>query len=218
MGYSADLTEERPGIGGRIIEIGVALVIGLIALIAGIAALSFLFSQSRAANAPAPPPQPAFDVQTAREAYLPAVDLIRQEDLGALLADGVGAWTPVLDPTYLGAGRTGWTFHFYLPATGQMATIIVDRGGRARITELLAWETAPALLDDQNWQVDSGQAVSLFLGNCQAALDQNPDLHVQARLSTAASNGRLLWEISAVTGDGQVVCQVNVDASTGQVR
>ena len=80
-----------------------------------------------------PPRQPSYDVLTAREAYIPAVTLIRDSDPGAQLATGTGVWTPNIDNVYLEAGRTGWTFHFYLPTSAEMATVIVNRGGDARV-------------------------------------------------------------------------------------
>jgi hypothetical protein len=191
---------------GALLLIGAVIVLGVLLLRA--------FGQQETAE---PPRQPSYDVPTAREAYVHAVQQIREYDLGAQLASGAGAWTPVIDPVYLDAGRTGWTFHFYLPASHEMATVIVDRGGSTRVAEVQPWETPPSLLDDQGWQVDSSQAIGAFLDSCQAALDQ-PDVQVQMRLSTAAENQRLMWQAGAVTRENQSVCEVRVDATTGQVR
>jgi hypothetical protein len=218
MGYTVDLDqEEGQGISRELV---IAIIFGAFLLFGALIVVAFLVirgvGQSR--DAAAAGPQPSYDVPTAREAYLPAVEAIRTRDPGAQLASGVGAWTPTIDPVYLNAGRTGWTFHFYLPSSQQMATVIVDRGGQARIPEVLAWETPPDLLDDRDWQIDSSQAATLFLQTCRAALDSQPDLQAQMRLSASADLGRLMWQARVVTGENQPVCEVNIDAETGQVR
>ena len=146
------------------------------------------------------------------------MELIRQYDPGAQPASGAAAWTPELDSLYVETGRSGWTFHFYLPTNREMATVIVDRGGSARVTALHSWATPPRLLDIQGWTVDSGQAMGLFLEVCQPILGSQPDLDVQMRLSTAADAGRLTWLMEVIAPDEQALCEVSVDASTGQLR
>jgi|GEM_PF-942013 len=160
-----------------------------------------------------------YAVQTAREAYVPAVEVIRAEDPGAVLASAGGVWNPVIDQVYLKAGRTGWTFHFYLPATRQMAAVVVDRGGQALIDSVQPWETPPVLLDDMRWQADSPIALQAFNQACSETLSGTPDARVEARLSTASSNMTLMWSVKLISvEDPLAVCQVNVDAVTGLVR
>jgi hypothetical protein len=167
----------------------------------------------------ATPPPPDRSVPTAREAYPPAVEAIRAEDPGALLASSAGVWTPVIDAASLGEGRTSWTFHFYLPSSNRMAWVVVARDGAARIVRADSWETPPDLLDDQGWQVDSAQAMQTALQTCQATLDTHPDSVVEARLSMAASNRALVWRITVTPpGNPDLACAVAVDATTGQFR
>ena len=145
--------------------------------------------------------------------------VLRQEDPGALLASGTGVWHPNIDRVQLKAGRTGWTFHFYLPASNEMATVIVSRGGTARLSETVAWETPPDLLDDQRWQFDSSDALADMLGVCNDALTSLPDAYVEAKLSTAVSNLTLLWQIDVISQQNpEANCGVNIDATTGIVR
>src|SRR5574341_1905569 len=83
----------------------ILLAVGLIAVCA-IAVILFLSSQPpQQTQTPAGAP-PDLAVPTAREAYPPAVELIRQEDAGAELASAAGAWTPVIAPGNLENGRT----------------------------------------------------------------------------------------------------------------
>jgi hypothetical protein len=161
----------------------------------------------------------SFDIPTAREAYVPAVTLIREKDPGAQLASATGVWTPVIDRAALNNGRTGWTFAFYLPATSQMALVIVDRVTEPRIANSQTWANPPQLMDDQNWQIDSGGAgMNAFVQTCSGMLDAQPDSQVQATLTTAAENRWLLWQYQILAPDGTASCQVSVDASSGQVR
>ncbi len=211
---------DRTGLGREMI---IAIALGALIFLGGIFAIALLLAfdpgQNDAGAALAPASD--YEILTAREAYVPAVELIRQKDAGAQLASGAGAWTPIINSSYLIAGRTGWTFHFYLPATGEMATVIVDRGGSAWIAERVTWETPPDLLDDQNWQVDSAQAMDQFYQVCGPPLEVEPveDAMVQARLSTASSNRGLLWQVTAVSLSTEIpFCGVTVDATTGSVR
>lgn len=211
-----DAPEEPTGINSMLlILIGLAAVVVLGAITVGV--LVGLSMLGRGAESPAPN-QPSFDVPTAREAYLPAVDLIRQSDPGAQLASGAGAWTPGVDPVYLQSGRTGWTFSFYLPASQEMAEVVVNRGGSAAIVEVQDWETPPMLLDDQGWQIDSPQALGMFLSVCQEEVNAAPDITVQTRLSASAQFNNLIWQMVATNDAGERVCVVSVDASTGQYR
>jgi hypothetical protein len=190
------------------------LALGLVVIITAL-----VINRTRAQALSQAPSAANLEVPTAREAYVPAVETIRERDVGARLATGAGAWNPTIDPGELAAGRTGWTFHFYLPASGEMAAVVVDRGGSTHIAEVSEWETPPDLLDDSLWEVDSSQAVSNLLASCQSVLDENEGAGVQLRLSAAAEHRRLLWQTQVVLiDDNQVVCEVNVDATTGQVR
>ncbi|NDJ54758.1 MAG: hypothetical protein GYB68_16945 [Chloroflexi bacterium] len=169
-----------------------------------------------AAVAPTPT-IPTFEVPTAREAYVPALEVAREFDISAELASGAGAWTAGATEDDLLSGRTGWTFHFYLPATQELVTIVVDRGLRTRVVDQEPWPTAPNLLDDRFWQIDSPVITQRLSENCTDVLAQAADENVEIRLSTAATNGRLLWAGQVTQGE-TTLCTINVDATTGQVR
>lgn len=162
---------------------------------------------------------PDYSVPTAREAYVPAVELIRQTDPTAELASGAGTWTPVIDPTGLEAGRTGWTFFFFLPATGEMASVVVGQNGQARLSGISQWETPPSLMGDQQWRTDSPQVMAYLLQACGGALGEMPGAQVEARLTTAAENRTLLWQARVYSPDDPLaVCEVTVDGITGLLR
>jgi hypothetical protein len=190
-------------------------MIGLVVLmiLGGVAVVAaFILNPPKAA----PPPTVSYDVPTAREAYPAALNLIRAQDVGALLMSAAGTWTPNINMAQLQAGRTGWTFYFYLPAKQQVASVIADTKSGARIASVQAWQTPPKVLDERSWTADSSSGMPAFLQKCQG--DLSGQRRAIARMSTAAENGSLLWQFQVVTPDEQVVCEVAVDARTGQPR
>jgi hypothetical protein len=162
---------------------------------------------------------PDAEAPTARQAYVPAVELIRETDPAAQLATAVGAWTPTVDRAALRAGRTGWTFYFYLPDSGEMGQVVVNRDLEAHLLETQPWAAAPELLTDQRWRTDSPDAAGPLLDVCGDALAGTEGASATIRLTTAAENRTLLW-YGQVTAPDEVdpVCEVTVDALTGLPR
>lgn len=215
----AGFDEPRPGLSPDV----QVLAVFVLTLVAGFAcaavSLNSLGIIGGAAATP-PPRPPDFEVPTAREAYVPAVEAIRAIDPLAELAAGTGVWTPLIDSVQLEAGRTGWTFFFYLPNYGEMAQVVVDRGKVAHVVSRIPWQTPPSLLSDQGWLVDSPQAVNRLLEVCREVLNEaGEDAYVQLWLSTAAEHRTLLWLARVVPISGsQEACEVRVDAVTGVLR
>jgi len=211
QGFSFSLTPE--------LQIGIAFGVTLLAgFVCAMVALPLLRPE------PAPPPtvaqpQADFEEPTAREAYVPAVELVRQIDPGAMLASSAGIWSAHVNAVQLDAGRTGWTFFFFLPDTTEMARVVVDRGGVARLVDQQPWETPPDVLEDQRWMVDSPAAIEKLLETCGEVVEGQPDASVRARLTMAAENRTILWQMSAQSeADPLEACEVNVDAVTGVIR
>lgn len=221
--YSEPEFEEQPGyVMGLspatqfVIVFALTFVLGLI--VAAVLLLRLQPYQAQTDQAPAAPVD--YEIPTAREAYVPAVEAIRAIDPQAVLMEGVGVWTPVITTTQLNAGRTGWTFYFYLPDTGEMAQVIVDRGKVARVAGRQPWDTPPDLISDQGWRIDSPEAVRFLQENCQAAFDAaGTDAHVLAQLSAAAGNRTLMWNVRVDSAaDTEIACPVTVDAIIGVLR
>jgi hypothetical protein len=213
------------GRGGRGLNppvlIGIVIIVIAVLMLCG-AAVIYLTSRPPAEPEPptgTPAPRPDLDVPTAREAYPAAVEVARARDAGAELASAAGAWTPNYNSDNLDAGRTGWTYHFYLPSENKMLWVVADRDAGVRVVREEDWETPPGLIDDQGWQIDSAQALALAVQTCETLLaaDQNPS--VEARLSLAASGRALIWHIHMTPSDpDDDVCSVRIDATTGVVR
>lgn len=168
---------------------------------------------------PQPGPTPDYSIPTAREAYVTAVEAIRAEDPGARLASAAGAWTPPTGSAQVTSGRTGWTFSFYLPATDEMANVVVNRVGAAEVGAAQPWPAVPQLLEDQRWRADSSVALAVFGETCGEALNDAPGAFVEARLSTAQELVAPMWHVALHNaGDPLAVCEVRVDATTGTAR
>ncbi|MBN1312155.1 MAG: hypothetical protein JXB30_12115 [Anaerolineae bacterium] len=202
-----------------VVVIGLVVVVCLIiGIVVALPRLSSLLSGSSGEAASGE--TVSYDIPTAREAYVPAVTLIRSQDAGAQLASATGAWTPVINRAQLGSGRTGWTFAFYLPSTEQMALVVVDRTDKPLVVSKEPWGTPPGLHDDQNWQIDSGgnSGMEAFLQTCGGTLEAEPDSRVHATLTTSTESQWLLWQYQLLSPGGVVLCEVSLDASSGQVR
>jgi hypothetical protein len=163
--------------------------------------------------------QPDFTIPTAREAYIPAIDLARQNDVRAELVSAAGAWTPLFLVEQIASGRTGWTFHFYLPGEQEMISIVVGKEGIAQITKRVPWVIPVLALDDQGWFIDSPEIAETLVENCGDLKDGATNLKVEARLSLAASEGRMIWLIRVTSLDEvELFCELSMDATTGQLR
>ncbi|NDJ51563.1 MAG: hypothetical protein GYB68_00590 [Chloroflexi bacterium] len=198
--------------------LGGLLVIALF-VIAGI-----LVARARQAAVTPPPieqtPRVSFDILTAREAYPEALEIARQVEAGAQLVSAASAWTPVINLEQLRAGRSGWTFHFYLPSRAELATVVVDLGGEVSMVETQLWDSLPLLIEDDGWALDSSQVMPRFFDQCGSLVETLPEPLVEARLSAAANLGRLHWRVTLIEVDNPstVLCELNVDATTGQER
>jgi hypothetical protein len=199
-------------------EIQVAIAFGVTLVVGLICALVAFPRPSAGADEPGDVTTPDATAPTAREALVAAVEMIRETDAGAQVASGAAVWTPRIDTAQMGAGRNGWTFHFYLPASGEMATVLVDGAGRAKLEDSVPWDTPPSLLDPQRWRTDSPEVMQQFVEMCQATLDAAPDAVVEVRVSMAAENRNVLWLAKVDPGLGGTPCEVGVDATTGLLR
>lgn len=213
-------TARRPGLNPPLI-IGIVILV-VVALMLCAAGYMFLNNQmqQQAQNQPTPSgPQPEFDVPTAREGYPEAVEVARAQDPGAQLTSAAGAWTPTIFRDNLDAGRTSWTYYFYLPGTNSMLWVTVVRGLVASVSNTETWDTPPALVDHQSWQVDSAQAITVGMEKCRDVLISYPDSTVEARLSLAASQRGILWYVTVTPASPEITpCRAVVDGTSGVAR
>jgi hypothetical protein len=166
-----------------------------------------------------------YDTPTALEAYPVAREVALQWADDAQLASIAGAWTQPIDMAELNAGRTSWSFFFYSRARGEVATVVGTQTGSQLNAEFISAMSYPAeatLLSDVGWVFDSGDAVRTLLenGGAEFMSGREDQVAVNLRLSTAASNGRILWIASVIYGNDPSLPSivVEVDATSGEVQ
>jgi hypothetical protein len=100
-----------------------------------------------------------------------------------------------------------------------MISIVVGKEGMAQITERVTWVIPVLALDDQGWFIDSPEIAETLVENCGDLKDGATNLKVEARLSLAASEGRMIWLIRVTSLDEvELFCELSIDATTGQLR
>jgi hypothetical protein len=198
-------------------ELQVAIAFGL-TLVAGLICVVALYPRLRADQSQGGQEQSDLTIPTAREAYNAAHAMITEIDPAAQLADAVGLWSPVIDPVQFRAGRTSWTFHYYLPSTGEMAVVVVGRDNETRVASRVPWETPPDVISPGGWRIDSPEVAVQLDSLCAETLRAAPESTLELRLSTAVENRSLLWQAHLLSDDPLVVCEVLIDATTGLMR
>lgn len=164
-------------------------------------------------------PTPDYSQPTAREAYVPALELARESDPQATLMSAAGIWTPPVNTQALSTGRNGWTFFFYLPSNGTMLTVTAGQNSQAEIASVEAWETPPSVFEDDRWHTDSGAAAALLLQECGSTIEDTPGAQVELRLSPAQVNRTVLWKGLVLGGvSEEPLCEATIDAVTGILR
>jgi hypothetical protein len=164
-----------------------------------------------------PRPTPAWKGLTAREAYPLAREVARAWQPDAQLSMASSSWRGSATPQELLEGRTTWGFHFVSPSAGQFCVVSVV-GDKAQVIESGDIPRVPVLLEVADWNVDSPQALSIFLdhsGRDFLAAHAGADVHL--RLLTSVENGTLLWLAVGLSAQDDLAHTVSIDAVTGAV-
>lgn len=161
-------------------------------------------------------PTPAYKVLTAKEAYPRAEKVAREWQSDARLSGATAAWN---QPTVaeLTTGRTAWGFSFASPSVKETAIVTVI-GQQAELVRVQQASKVPELLDVAGWQVDSPQAIGIFLDHGgEGFLRDHPQSEIHLRLSTRAEEGTISWLVIGLSADGQSSAYLQIDAITGRV-
>lgn len=196
------------GRGARLLILGLAVVVMFAALI-----LLGLWTQNAPPVTPPPPTEVTQTTLTAQQAYIQARAAAQNWQADARLSSISAAW-PRASVESLLAGQSGWSLDFYSPSTGEMQYISVDAGS-ARLTRRRPVPAAPPIIDEATWQVSAEDAVLYFLAN-------GGDRFLRGQGGTTAhihlaveEDGRLVWTVAAVRGDGSALV-VAIDATSGE--
>jgi len=162
-------------------------------------------------------PTPSWKVLTAREAYPLAEGAARGWQPDAELSNASSSWDSGATPQELVEGKTTWGFHFVSPSASQFCIVSV-LGEEARVIESGSVPRVPVLLGLGDWQVDSPQALSIFLDNGgRDFLAAHADADVHLHLLTRIENETLLWLATGLSPNDGVAHTVSINAVTGAV-
>lgn len=164
-----------------------------------------------------PRPATAWKVLTAQEAYPLAREVARAWQPDAQLSMASSSWRGSATSPELLEGRTTWGFHFVSPSAGQFCVVSVV-GDETQIVESGDIPRVPVLLEVADWNIDSPQALSIFLergGRDYLAAHADTDVHL--RLLTGVENETLLWLAVGLSANDDPVHTVSIDAVTGAV-
>jgi len=165
----------------------------------------------------APRPTPPWKVLTAQEAYPLAREAAKAWQPDAQLSNATSAWGSGATPQELLAGKTTWGFHFVSPATSQLCIVSVV-GEEAHVIKSDHLPRLPVLLEVAGWNIDSPQALSIFLDHGgRDFLAAHADADVHLRLLTSVENGTLLWLAVGLAANDGLTHTVSIDAVTGAV-
>lgn len=196
------------GRGARLLVLGLAVVVMFAALV-----LLGLWAQSAPPTTPPPPTEATQTTLTAQQAYVQARAVAQGWQADARLS-GISASWPRASVESMLAGQNGWSLDFYSPSTGEIQYISVDAGA-AHLTRRRAAPTAPRIIDEAAWQVSAEDAVLYFLANGgDRFLREQGGITAHIHLAVE-DDGRLVWTVAAVRGDGSTLV-VAIDATSGE--
>jgi hypothetical protein len=159
----------------------------------------------------------AVDVVTARELYPQAEALALAWQPDAQLMSASAAWREPTKARLL-TETPSWVFLFYSPAAGQVYRASVTAAGAEGAVDTHL-QVTPTLIDPAQWEVDSENAMLLFLSNeGRDFLLRQEVTTVRMRLSAALKPGRLVWMVAALSSAEGTGMSVMVDATSGAVE
>ncbi len=184
---------------------GLAALVIVVYLALGLAALASQRSS-------VPPPKEAL---TAKEAYAQAQAAALDWREDARLLSVTAAWSQATEKD-LATGETSWGFYFLSPLARQVQIFSVTEEGATGIKTINATHTEGGI-DPSQWQVDSPEAIRLFLANGgREFLAQHPGAAVNLRLAQEES-GLLFWMASGLSSQDKATFSLALDAASGEV-
>ena len=153
---------------------------------------------------------------TAREAYALALSEARNWQDDAQLVSATASWANVGSEEQL-AEDVAWGFTFLSGQSAETQILSVTRVGAERVREMRS-TSAMRAADVASWQVDSPQALALFLEHGgRDFLNQHPGATISLRLGPEEESSRLVWLAMGIQSADKSTMVLEVDASTGEV-
>jgi hypothetical protein len=134
----------------------------------------------------------------------------------AQLVSATASWANVASEGQL-AEDVAWGFTFLSEQSAEMQILSVTRLGAERAREMRSTSTL-RVADVASWQVDSPQALALFLEHGgRDFLSQHPGATISLRLGPEEESSRLVWLAIGIHSADKSTMVLEVDASTGEV-
>jgi hypothetical protein len=135
----------------------------------------------------------------------------------ASLMTASATWPLITDVDTLREGKANWNFVFFSPDTSTAVSAnVVDEQVSVGDPYPITQPVNP--LQISGWQIDSDQAIGIFLVNGgEAFLREQTDVSLTSQLSTVSGGTRMEWLFSAFANRNGETFTIVIDASTGDV-
>ena len=155
--------------------------------------------------------------QTARNLQAAAQAQVTRWQADAQLFTVAATWEQA-DLSRLAEPAT-WTYRFYSPALRRFYFVTVQPDGEATgISHSERVRTPPPVINPDAWQVDSPQALNIWLNRGGAAMLQAiPGIQVVAQLQASSPNNSLMWAVAGYDKISKNYHTVFINARTGEV-
>ena len=153
---------------------------------------------------------------SARVAYPAAFTAAEEWQTDVQLISATASWSNVTSEADLEQQVT-WGYTFLSPQTRQIQVVSVSPDGTEAVRTMNASAKTRAT-DVTAWQVDSAEALRLFLDNGgRDFLAQHPGATVSLRIGLEENGDRLVWFAVGVYSPERATIVLVVDASTGEL-
>lgn len=158
-----------------------------------------------------------FAENTAKAAYLEALAAAQdwQNDVELV---AISAHWPEAAPQTL-ASTEAWDFRFY-SSTQQRAFFALARANQPAVgrAHLYKQQLAPTLIDPTEWEIDSNEAISIWLNNGGGKfLETYAGSSVELLLRELPDQKNLVWEIISVSPDQSQLFYLTINARDGSI-
>ncbi|MCA9933537.1 MAG: hypothetical protein H6662_03770 [Ardenticatenaceae bacterium] len=156
-----------------------------------------------------------YQEKTAKVGYASAQRGVQDWYDDAVLLDATATWPEGVTETTLRAGEANWAYTFY-SAANSAVTLVTVRGDEASRISESPYVVSDSVADVESWNVDSQEAVDLFLneGGAQFLRDEGPSAMVMKLTTT---NGRMEWFLSLFANRNGRSYSMFIDATSGAV-
>ncbi len=163
-------------------------------------------------------PTSVYEGETARFAYAAAQQTAVSDHPDAVLLSASADWPHGSGLAQLEDGETTWIFGFYSPTTEKTAVYAVADGEVSYIGENTYQPTISPLINVGSWEIDSNEAMQLFLdAGARAFIQREGVTTTTFTFSTDNPDDYIEWNMIIFSTKTSNAFQLNVNATTGEI-